>query len=278
MKSRVLSTARVRTIVSKVSAIALSYLACVTFAVSRVALPDCASAIANAVVFISQDALFKTFTDRDTVVAYLQQHDLEYADNMSLAYLKGVAKRHALEVAGESVTPAKKQKMRGANVDTCITVSQLVRMLKRINSQAAPFNKHYAVKFTIEAIDKELIRISHMVGSGTNKCYGNIYDGKCSRCAAVTIGVAVYSFTLTIADLAEIDAEIDVKIGADGAESLLGMDAATWVAVADSEKTDKVRKEIMFATMTGTVSIKKDKDDFCMLHLYNFKHIDPTVA
>jgi hypothetical protein len=30
--------------------------------------------------------------------------------------------------------------------------------------------------------------------------------------------------------------------------------------------------------MTGMVSIKKEKDDFSMLHLYNFKHIDPTVA
>ena len=83
---------------------------------------------------------------------------------------------------------------------------------------------------------------------------------------------------MTISDLEQIDAEIDVKIGADGAESLFGMDAATWVAVPDSEKTDKVRREIMFATMTGMVGIKKDKDDFCILNLHNFKHIDPTVA
>ena len=183
-------------------------------------------------------ALLAGFENRELVVAYLDEHAVEYDAGQSDNELKKIAVKHK-----------QKQALLGAAGESCLKDpigdpskrDLSVKNFKKAVAQSTTSKDNYSVKAYLQSMPPVTCRLKHSLDPGEATCRGTVSNGKCLQCGVDGItGVYGYSTEVVISDDPFDDKHSMVlKICDAGGFALFGSKAPDFMALDQGSRADK---------------------------------------
>jgi hypothetical protein len=183
-------------------------------------------------------ALLAGFETRELVVAYLDDHAVEFDAGQPDNELKKIALKHK-----------QKQALLGAAGESCLKDpigdpskrDLSVKNFKKAVAQSTASKDNYSVKAFLQSMPAVTCRLKHSLDPGEATCRGTVTNGKCLQCGAVGLtGVYGYSTEVIISDDPFDDKNSMVlKICDAGGFALFECNAPDFMALDQGSRADK---------------------------------------
>jgi hypothetical protein len=206
------------------------------------------------------------------VKKFLLDKGIEYDPGTPGYVLRGKAKARMKRERDSALTPAAKR----ALIDNigALHVTDVLEMIKRIETNGEEFDKHYRMMFTFEEMPTEFVRDKHFA----NGCKGRVVDNKCLKCSVQNItpdliGIE-YGFFVIMAQIKDDSTTMKVYCGDKAGFTMFGLPANEFRQLDENDRDDRIEK-IMSVPMSAQIMIvHKPEKNNTFLCIYDVVTVD----